>query len=181
MIQKTVLLIFVITLFSCVNEKPKDVKTKVIAAPVKIQTVAIGKPAPQFTNYENYDGTTTSLKDLKGKYVYIDVWATWCGPCRGEIPYLQKLEEHFKGKNIVFVSISIDKQSAHEKWKKMIADKKMGGIQLFAGADKSFTAAYRVNSIPRFILIDPNGNVVASRTTRPSQPQTKELLEKLLN
>lgn len=186
MIKNTFIFILAIALFSCKNEKPKEVETTVKAAPVrvapvKIQTVAIGKPSPQFTNYENYDGTTTSLKDLKGKYVYIDIWATWCGPCRTEIPYLQKLEKHFEGKKIEFVSISLDKQGAHGKWKKMIADKKMGGIQLFAGKDKSFASAFRVSSIPRFILIDPNGNVVASRTTRPSQPQTKELLEKLLN
>ena len=51
------------------------------------------------------DSNETKLEDLRGKYVYIDVWATWCGPCRGEIPYLQKVEEKYKGKNIEFVSI----------------------------------------------------------------------------
>ncbi len=139
-----------------------------------------GKKSPEFNNYENFSGGKTSLKDLSGKYVYIDIWATWCRPCLGEIPHLQKLEEAFKGKKIHFVSISIDRENAKSKWKKMIADKKMGGIQLFAIQNDSFIKAYKVNSIPRFILIDPKGNVVNDKMSRPSNPQTKELLTKLL-
>ena len=140
----------------------------------------IGKPAPQFTNFENFKGGKTSLKDLRGKYVYIDVWATWCRPCLGEIPHLQKLEEEFHNKNIAFVSISVDKANKHDAWKKMISDKKMGGIQLFANGDSSFDKAFKINSIPRFILIDPKGNVVEAEAPRPSSPKTKALFQKLL-
>jgi len=139
-----------------------------------------GKPSPEFNDYENYDGTKTSLKDLKGKVVYIDVWATWCGPCKAEIPFLQTLEKDFHGKNIAFVSISIDKAKAHGAWKKMIADKKMGGIQLFAGEDQNFVKEYKINSIPRFILIGTDGNVINPDASRPSQPKTKEILAELL-
>ncbi|GAW90641.1 hypothetical protein FPS14_contig00079-0007 [Flavobacterium psychrophilum] len=53
--------------------------------------------APTF-NYANHKGGTTKLEDFKGKYIYIDVWATWCGPCRGEIPFLQKIEEKYHEK-----------------------------------------------------------------------------------
>ena len=139
-----------------------------------------GKPSPEFNNYENFKGGTTSLKDLRGNYIYIDVWATWCRPCLGEIPHLQKLEEEFKGKNIHFLSISVDKENKKEAWKKMIADKNMGGIQLFATQGDSFSKDYGVNSIPRFILIDPNGIVVKSKMTRPSDPSTKDFLSKLV-
>ena len=66
-----------------------------------------GKPSPDF-ELEDHKGGTKSLKDFKGKYVYIDVWATWCGPCLGQIPSLQKLEEKYKDKKIAFISISID-------------------------------------------------------------------------
>ena len=59
-----------------------------------------GTPSPTFDNYINFEGGTTSLSDLKGKYVYVDIWATWCGPCKREIPSLKKVEEQFHGKNI---------------------------------------------------------------------------------
>lgn len=78
----------------------------------------IDKPSPIFENFENIKGGTTSLKDLKGKYVYIDVWATWCGPCKAEIPHLKSLEEKYQGKNIVFVSISVDSKEDHDAWQK---------------------------------------------------------------
>ena len=72
------------------------------------EALPTGAASPTFTNYENYAGGTTSLEDLKGKYVYVDVWATWCGPCKREIPSLKKVEKEFHGKNIEFVSISVD-------------------------------------------------------------------------
>ncbi|WP_248722905.1 TlpA disulfide reductase family protein [Seonamhaeicola sp. ML3] len=154
----------------------------------------IGKPSPSFTNYKNYNGGTTSLSDLKGKYVYIDVWATWCGPCKREIPFLKEVEDKYDGKNIAFVSISVDegrgfkgatpeerKSAAVEGWKKMIAEKDMGGIQLLADkAWKSdFVQGYKIMGIPRFILIDPDGNIVDANAPRPSSPKLISLFDTL--
>lgn len=138
-----------------------------------------GNPSPKFSNFENYDGSTTSLDDLKGKYVYIDVWATWCGPCKREIPFLQQVEEEYHKKNIAFVSISTDRANKYNAWRKMIEDKQMGGIQLFAGTDYSFSQEYQINSIPRFILIDPDGNIIDANAPRPSDPKLKELFNSL--
>lgn len=139
-------------------------------------------PSPTF-NYENHKGGTTKLEDLRGKYVYIDVWATWCGPCIAEIPHLKKVEEHFKGKNIEFVGISIDTKKDYEKWKKFVVTKELVGTQLFADNDwnSDFVKAYGINGIPRFILIDPKGNVVNANADRPSSPALTAQLEKLLN
>lgn len=137
--------------------------------------------APSF-DYVNYAGGKTKLEDLRGKYVYIDVWATWCGPCRGEIPFLQKVEEKYKSKNIAFISISIDVQKDFEKWKTFVKDKSLGGIQLFADKDwnSDFTKAFGINSIPRFILIDPSGKVVDADAARPSENKLVEKLDSLL-
>ena len=137
--------------------------------------------APKF-DFENYAGGKTKLEDLKGKYVYIDVWATWCGPCRGEIPFLQKVEEKYKSKNISFVSISIDVMKDHDKWKNFVKDKSLGGIQLMADKDwnSDFTKAFGINSIPRFILIDPSGTVVNADAPRPSDPKLQTLFDTLL-
>ncbi len=133
-------------------------------------------------DYENYKGGTTKLADLKGKYVYIDVWATWCGPCRAEIPHLKKTEEAYHGKNIEFVSISVDVAKDHEKWKTFVKEKELGGIQLFADKDWSsdFIKSYGIDSIPRFILIGPDGKVVNADAPRPSSPQLKTDLDALL-
>ncbi|PHR71024.1 MAG: thioredoxin [Lutibacter sp.] len=140
---------------------------------------AKGKPSPKFTNFENYKGGTTSLDDLKGKYVYIDVWATWCGPCKQQIPFLKKVEDEYHGKNIEFVSISTDRKNKYKAWKKMIVDRQMGGIQLYAGTDHSFSQEYQINSIPRFILVDPEGNIVDADAPRPSDPKLIDLFNSL--
>lgn len=134
-----------------------------------------GRPSPEFT-FEDINGKKVSLKDLRGRYVYIDIWATWCAPCRGEIPHLQKLEETFKGLNIAFVSLSCDQAKDKEKWAKMVKDEHMSGIQLWGDADNDFLSAYRVNTIPRFIFIDPEGRIVNPDMTRPSDPKTIEAL-----
>ena len=140
-----------------------------------------GSVAPTF-NYENVAGNKTKLQDLRGKYVYIDVWATWCGPCRGEIPSLARIEEKYKGKNIAFVSISVDEDKDHDKWKKFVTDKQLGDIQLFADKNwnSEFITSFGINSIPRFILIDPKGIVLNADAPRPSEPQLQEKLDSLL-
>ncbi len=151
--------------------------------------LAKGKASPAFEDYVNYAGGTTSLSDLKGKYVYVDVWATWCGPCKGEIPSLKKVEEDYHGKNIQFVSISIDDDRTHggswdkakEDWKAMVKDKELGGIQLFApeGWKSQFVRDYKINGIPRFLLIDPDGNIVTPDAPRPSSIKLIELFDSL--
>lgn len=140
-----------------------------------------GVVSPSF-DYENHKGGKTKLEDLRGKYVYIDVWATWCGPCLAEIPHLKKVEEKYHGKNIEFVSISVDTDKDHEKWKKMVVSKELGGIQLFA--DKNWTSdfikAFGINAIPRFILIGPDGKVIKADAARPSSVALIELLDGLV-
>ena len=151
------------------------------------QELPEGSVSPTFVDYENFNGKTTSLKDLQGSYVYIDVWATWCGPCKVEIPSLKKLEKEFHDKNISFVSISIDDakrhggsmERAHEKWEKMVEEEELGGIQLFApdGWKSEFIQAYKIYGIPRFILVDPEGKIVSASAPRPSSERLLELFE----
>ena len=136
--------------------------------------------APNF-DFENHAGGKTTLESLKGKYVYIDLWATWCGPCRAEIPFLKELEKSLHDKNIAFVSISTDSEKDHEKWRTFVKEKELSGIQLYADrANMDFIKAFNVNTIPRFILIDPTGNVVDADAARPSDPKLKEQLAGLL-
>ena len=139
-------------------------------------------PAPSF-DYINYAGGKSTLEDFKGKYVYIDVWATWCGPCRAEIPFLKAKEEKYHDKNIVFLSISIDTQKDFEKWKKFVGEKELKGVQLFADNDwkSEFVKAYNIDGIPRFILVDPKGMTVNANAPRPSAPEFDQEIGSLLN
>lgn len=153
------------------------------------QELGKGIASPVFEDYENFDGSKTSLKDLAGKYVYVDVWATWCGPCKAEIPSLKKVEQAYHDKNIQFVSISIDDDKSHggswdkakEDWKTMVKDKELGGMQLFApnGWQSKFVEDYKIQGIPRFLLIDPDGNIVNPDAPRPSSIKLIELFDSL--
>ena len=123
-----------------------------------------------------------ALSDFRGKVVYVDVWATWCGPCNAEIPHLIKLEEAYHNNpNIVFMSVSVDKQKDFEKWKQMLKDKGMGGVQLFSG-DRSdeIMKPYKITGIPRFMLFDKDGRVVDADAPRPSSGEIKALLDATL-
>lgn len=141
-----------------------------------------GDVSPNFS-YNDINGAMVHLSDFKGRIVYIDVWATWCAPCIKQIPYIEKLEKEFHNMPITFVSISVDKKEAFEKWKKMVRVKNLVGVQLFADKsfDSDFMDHYAVNSIPRFIIIGKDGNIVDPDAPNPSYDKTRTLLSDLLN
>ena len=102
----------------------------------------------------------------------------WCGPCRGELPALKELEEKYAGKDIHFVSLSCDKNK--KAWENMVTKEQLKGIQLHMGTDRTFMDAYLINGIPRFILLDRDGNIISANMTRPSDPKTAEKFNELL-
>lgn len=136
-----------------------------------------GDPSPEF-NFVNDKGDFVSLESLRGKFVYIDIWASWCGPCRREIPYLKELEKKFEGKPIAFVSISCDNDA--EAWRKAMKEENVSGIQLYMNHDLAFAKAYIVSGIPRFILLDKEGCIVDAHMTNPSDPSTIKTLQRVL-
>ncbi|MEM9824582.1 MAG: TlpA disulfide reductase family protein, partial [Bacteroidota bacterium] len=140
-----------------------------------------GQPAPNF-KYKDINGKEFALSDFKGKYVYIDIWATWCGPCKKEIPHLESLQKAYKNyPNLVFASISIDKNI--DAWEKMVKDQSMKGLQLIgenAGQSK-ICRDYQVSGIPRFILVDDQGKIIDARAPRPSSKEIKTILEELVS
>lgn len=148
-------------------------------------SMAPGQPAPVF-NLPDTDGKMVSLTDFAGKYVFIDYWATWCGPCIGEIPAYKQLIEDYKGKNIVFISISVDKDKA--AWEKMVKEGApdraeqgktipMTWLQLHDAV--RYNKIWLVKFIPTFVLIDTEGKIVNSRAERPSNPDLRTVLDNL--
>ncbi|MDR2907302.1 MAG: TlpA family protein disulfide reductase [Bacteroidales bacterium] len=142
----------------------------------------IGKPAPNFT-YNDVNGKKVSLSDFKGKIVYIDVWATWCGPCRKEIPALKVLEEKFHGNNdIAFIGVSIDPIKDIQKWKAFVAKEQLPGVQIHGRTDgvDDMAKLFDIGAIPRFLLIDKQGNIITVNAPAPSAEELVQMLTKLL-
>ena len=128
------------------------------------------------------EGKSVQLLDLvKGKFAYIDVWATWCGPCKKEIPFFAKLAEKYDGKNdIMFVSISVDENV--EAWKNMIGEEKPSWVQYNVNGEtnKTFSEQWGITGIPRFLMIDKQGNIYNANAPRPSSQQAEEILQSIM-
>ena len=141
-------------------------------------TAFIGKTSYNFT-LPDTTGRIFSLRELKGKVVFVDIWASWCGPCKKEFPFLKELEEEYHdNKELVFVGISIDRLEDKQKWLQAIRKEKLAGVQLLDDAGQSFAHKYGVSSIPRFMLIDKEGKWIEVRCPRPS---AKEELKRYLD
>lgn len=136
-----------------------------------------GKLSPDF-NATDVAGVKHSLKEFRGKYVYIDIWATWCAPCKKEIPHLIRLEEQYAGKDIVFVSISCDEN--RKAWENKVTKDQMKGVQLHFEKGDTFMQSYMISGIPRFILLDKEGRILSADMTRPSDPATAVKLNELI-
>ena len=135
-----------------------------------------GKPSPDFTAVD-IDGKEWTLQNFRGKYVYIDMWATWCAPCRREAPYFEALAERFKDADIIFLGLSVDRDKS--KWEEMVKAGGLSGVQLYLGPQSEFQKAYKAEGIPHFILIDKDGCIVSNDMSRPSSDETAPALDAL--
>jgi len=159
------------------NETPKYAE-KLKKSKAKWEPISPGKDVPDFT-FTNMEGEEVKLSDLKGNLVYIDIWATWCGPCIAEHPHWDKMREEYKDKPVAFLTVSVD--DTREPWEKMVKAKNMEGLQWFAeNAWKSDLAQhFMVNAIPRFLLLDAEGKIIDPSADRPSG-NIRETLDKYL-
>ncbi|SMC87389.1 TlpA family protein disulfide reductase [Pedobacter nyackensis] len=154
-----------------------SLKKRVEELGAKLYITTAGGNAVDFT-FPDQNGKMVSLSDFKGKVVVMDIWATWCNPCTKEIPYLKKLEEEFHGKDVVFISLGVDELKDKDKWSKYVENQKLTGVQLYAGGFvNKVTDFYKIETIPRFIVIDKNGKLLNPNSPRPSDPKLKALLE----
>jgi thiol-disulfide isomerase/thioredoxin len=109
------------------------------------------------------------IKEFKGKVVYVDFWASWCPPCRGEMPYSKQLHDTFKGNdNVVFLYITFDR--TENAWKNGITNMAIEGYHWYPSETQrmDINAKYQVSGIPRYMLIDKTGKVVNTDALRPS-------------
>ena len=138
-----------------------------------------GEAATDFT-YPDKDGNNVALSDFIGSVVYVDVWATWCGPCRAEMPFLHDLEAEYSDKNVTFIGVSVDEEKNRQVWLDMMEEKDMQGVQIFADGWSQITKDYAINGIPRFMLFDTEGNVSNLNADRPSSDDIRPAIDALL-
>jgi thiol-disulfide isomerase/thioredoxin len=140
-----------------------------------------GQPAFEIVG-KDMQGNTVKLSDFKGKLVYVDVWATWCGPCKYEIPYLDTLETDYHGKDIVFISYSIDED--YNAWLNFVPEsgKKLQGVQIIGEKawESQLCKDYKISGVPTFMLFDKEGKIVSVKMTRPSSKETRTRIDALL-
>lgn len=127
-------------------------------------------PAPDFT-FESTEGKMITLSDFRGKFVILDVWNIYCGPCRDQVPFLQRFEPQLKEMGVEVIGVSCDPQDIKDKWKKTVKDQNMPGIQTIMdnGRDSKFLKDYCITGFPTFVLINPDGMVVNPKMCRPEQ------------
>lgn len=136
-----------------------------------------GQPAIDF-QMEDLEGTITRLSDFKGKVIYIDLWATWCGPCLQESPFFEELATKYNPEEVLFLPVSID--SNKKEWLNYLSahDK---NLKQYYSSDKTIEKEWNVKSIPRFVLISKDFKIVNAYASRPSDKETESLLNTLIN
>lgn len=185
--SKFILVAIIVSLFGCkknsgVSNDSNNNENDSIAVsnPISNEDPKMKKKAPDFS-IKSIDNKQYSLTDFKGKYVYIDIWATWCGPCKVQIPFMKELENKFHDSPIHFVSISVDDEKDKSVWGKMVEDNKMSGLQLFAGRENNFAYDYKIQFVPTFILLDKEGNILLENAPEPMDYRTNKLNQQLVD
>jgi len=138
-----------------------------------------GQPAADFTLSDS-KGNRVSMADLRGKIVYIDFWADWCGYCMKQFPDYYQLIDDYKGKNIQFISIFMGNNQ--DKWLSIINTHPDKGTSLMDpdGMQSALAKAYRIKSLPVYVLVDTQGRLLDVRADRPSSSAIRKTLDRLL-
>lgn len=146
----------------------------------KASRVAPGQPAPSFT-LTSIEGEEVSLEDFKGKVVYLDFWASWCGPCMREVPFAKELKKRFEGENdLVFLYVSVDEDE--EAWRRTVAQQEIQGVHVnVKGMRHDIAQLYNVQGVPSFFIIDRNGMIHNNNPSRPSGNTIDQELREVLD
>ena len=144
-----------------------------------VTPLQLGQPAPDFT-FPDLDGKEVSLSDFRGKVVFVNIWATWCPPCRDEMPSMQKLYERFKGQDFEILAVSIDADGG-EAVAPFMKQMNLTFPALLDPSEK-IRSLYAITGVPESFIIDKNGMLV-QRVIGPmdwSNPQVFDFFQELM-
>jgi peroxiredoxin len=165
------------TLAPAVRNNPlaTEIQTNIRQAALGIKAktaLQVGEMAPNFTQVTP-DGQQVALSDYRGKYVLVDFWASWCGPCRQENPNLTKAYHTYKDKNFDVLSVSLDEAKDRAKWVKAIRDDQLPWTQVaeLKGWEGKTVTAYSIKFIPQNFLVDPTGKIIATNLHGDALPK----------
>lgn len=168
-----------------IEEPPAEPMTK----QEMLETVVVGKYAPTGTVFEP-DSIALSTDQFKGKYIVLDFWATWCGPCVKEGPIFQEMSKQYQDKNVAFVGISVDRD--FQRWQRFLQERNWQGHQYWMGMAETepfFSFAYSevelepgelgiIVGLPKYVMIAPDGKILHNSSfIKPSNAKFKELLD----
>ncbi len=139
------------------------------------QALETGKPAFDVI-FKTVDDVPTELSKFRGKLIYVDLWATWCGPCIEELPAFEQLRKDYAGKEITFLPVSIDTDL--EAWQKYLKKHELTENELII--NRLDLSDYKVITIPRYLLIDKDFQIISVFAPKPSLPETRELIDRYL-
>ncbi|HJT73894.1 MAG TPA: TlpA disulfide reductase family protein [Chitinophaga sp.] len=144
------------------NIRKTELGEEVLAKILKVKKTQEGAPAPDFTQ-NDVNGKPVKLSDFRGKYVLLDFWASWCGPCRRENPNVVKAYNAYKDKGFTVLGVSLDKPADREKWLGAIEKDGLTWTQVsdLKAWENEAAKLYDVNAIPMNFLIDPQGRIIA--------------------
>jgi thiol-disulfide isomerase/thioredoxin len=158
-----------------------------ISANVFAQETVVANTYAEGTNMVNlndakYAGMSFEniISEYEGKVIYLDFWASWCRPCKNEMPHSLNMQKHFKGKDVVFLYLSSDRDQ--KAWEKAVAQLKITGENYLVTGKihNEYNTLFDVKYIPRYVLINKDGEVVNATANRPSNPQSTKDIEALL-
>ncbi|WP_185968904.1 TlpA disulfide reductase family protein [Carboxylicivirga sp. M1479] len=139
----------------------------------KYQKLLPGNMAPAL-ELTSMDGQAITLADFKGKVIVIDVWATWCGPCKAEAPYFEALAKKYQSDKVEFISISID--SSEKPWRKYLEGHEKTSTQYITPRPRF--KEFQLITVPRFMIIDKDGRLIDAFAPVPSNEEFEKLIIK---